>query len=172
MPWNTGSLSERLSSFFFSFVKGSGFLSDSEVQDGATCMHIPKQQGLPFWFSSHPEDILSYRDSGNTLEFTKSSQQTFDVCTSLIWKDAWRHQDCCVDAPDTDSKQRDRRREEAMGMRRGLSWCLQIWMLQCAKERRDVNSSDCLQEAASNLNMMKLIWFYRLEFLSDRNGWG
>lgn len=43
-----GSLSEWLSSFFFSFGKGSGFLSDSEVQDGATCMHIPKQQGLPF----------------------------------------------------------------------------------------------------------------------------
>lgn len=62
-----------------------------------------------------------------------------------------------VDATDTDSKQRDRRQEEAMEMRRGLSWYLQILMFQCAKERRDVNSSDCLQEAASNLNMMKLI---------------
>ena len=43
-----GSHSGWLSSFFFSFGKGSGFLSDSEVQDGATCMHIPKEQGLPF----------------------------------------------------------------------------------------------------------------------------
>lgn len=42
------SLSEWLSSYFFSFGKGSGFLSDSEVQDGATYMHIPKQQELPF----------------------------------------------------------------------------------------------------------------------------
>lgn len=30
-------------------------------------------------------------------------------------------------------------------------------MLQCAKERGDVNNPDCLQDAASNLSMIKLI---------------
>lgn len=72
---------------------------------------------------------------------------------------------------------RVRRPGEATGMGRGwqpsfLFEYHQILILECAKEREDVNNSNCLQDAGSNLNMIKLIWFYRLEFLSDRNWWG
>lgn len=117
------------------------------------------------------------RDSGSTLELAESRAANFQDFCQLIWKNVWRCQGCWVDFTDTDSKQRDGHQGEAMGVGRGcslpvfspgafISWCSSV------PRRGDVNNSNCLQDAASNLNMIKLIWFYRLEFLSDRNGWG
>lgn len=114
------------------------------------------------------------RDSGSTLELAESRAANFQDFCQLIWKNVWRCQGCWVDFTDTDSKQRDGHQGEAMGVGRGcslpvfspgafISWCSSV------PRRGDVNNSNCLQDAASNLNMIKLIWFYRLEFLSDRN---
>lgn len=127
-------------------------------------MHTPAHERLP-WFPFHLDVILSPRDPGTTsLELAEPRAANFSGFCQVSF------QRMCGDAkapalisPDTDSKQRDGRQGEAVGMRRGsgpsflLSCYIQILMLRCGKERGDVNNPDCLQDAASNLSMIKLI---------------
>lgn len=125
-------------------------------------MHNPALKGLT-WFPFHLDVILSPRDPGTTsLELAEPRAANFSGFCQVSFKRM------CGDAkapvlilPDTDSKQRDGRQGEAMDMRRGSSlpfFCyIQILMLRCGKERGDLNNPDCLQDAASNLSMIKLI---------------
>lgn len=63
-------------------------------------------------------------------------------------------------------------RSENLGIGTFHGDILECWCPCVPRRGKDVDDLLCLRDVKSNLNMMKLIWFYRLEFLSDTNGWG
>lgn len=127
MPWST-----RLFLAFFPFPFPLGRAQAPSVilsykvvykmiiQDNR--MHTPALKGLP-WFPFHLDVILSPRDPGTTsLELAEPRAANFSGFCQFSFKRM------CGDAkapvlisPDTDSKQRDGRQGEAVGMRRGSS---------------------------------------------------
>lgn len=99
------------------------------------------------------------------------------LCVRLVWKNLQRCQDSYVGFADANSKKEGQAIGGELRSREVVETCLStlissnLGALLCRGER-SVNNFVCLQDAGFNLNMIKLIWFYRLEFLSDRNWWG